>query len=168
MKYYSYTQVINLTTIEFNPNSYTVISKYTPNEWKNTNIPLLKLVQYNQETYGILQYNMSTAEYDVLCISNNKKYLDLSHFWCRLADDHLTKSPMNVMVKLPDDQVYSEVFQNNEYRTLMEKLEICMEIYEEKQLQQITNFDRTSFILCCLNVVLMIIWIAIIVKQVML
>ena len=157
-----------MTTIEFNPNSYTVISKYTPNEWENSNIPLLKIVQYNPETYGILQYDIARKEYDLICISSNRKYLEQIHFWCSLADDHLTKSPMNVMVKLPDDQVYSEVFHNDEYKTVLEKLNICMEIYEERQLQQITNFDRTSFILCCLNVGLMIIWIAIIVKQVML
>ena len=157
-----------MTTIEFNPNSYTVISKYTPNEWENSNIPLLKIVQYNPETYGILQYDIARKEYDLICISSNRKYLEQIHFWCSLADDHLTKSPMNVMVKLPDDQVYSEVFHNDEYKTVLEKLNICMEIYEERQLQKIDDFDRTFFIMVCASALMIIVGIAIAVKVVML
>ncbi|MBQ6444495.1 MAG: hypothetical protein IJJ11_07465 [Methanosphaera sp.] len=130
--------------IEYVPDEYETIESQEMND----NLAF-KLVKFNTEIYGIISYNPTSKEEEVILLSPKKDKLSntlASLGWdgglgCRSfmvfardAKKYLENAPSELVVYLgteaPDE--YREVITKDQEKTLYEKVAICLEIMEMK------------------------------------
>lgn len=136
----------------------------------------LKFVQFSTGYYGIITENPVKKMEEVILVSPEKGETNFDeHFitgglgcksymvFARDAKNYMEKNPIELVVRLGDNDEYREVITREDSKTLYEKVNICLEImemkYENSFIYKYGDLIQTvllciillSFIFCFLN-----------------
>lgn len=136
----------------------------------------LKFVQFNTGYYGVIAENPEKKMEEVILVSPEKGETNFDeHFitggsgcksymvFARDAKNYMEKNPIELVVKLGDNDEYREIITREDSKTLYEKVNICLEImemkYENSFIYKYGDLIQTvllciiilSFIFCFLN-----------------